>query len=123
MVRPIFEPMLFINEFSMLSFIKENLFLFIIIFLLIVAPSFLLGAVQIIVYIILGLFILAIIGTLAIKWRVRKFQKEYNSQYQYNDFSEYADPTIKVNVTRPAEEKKVSPEVGDYVDFEEIKEK
>ncbi len=99
----------------MLNFIKENIFLFFIIFLLIVAPSLLFGAIQVVVYLVLGLFVLAIIGTLVLRWRVRKFAKENgfdSARYSNTTFNgaqnaqnaqnpnNGSDPTIRVKVFR-----------------------
>ncbi len=120
----------------MLNFIKENLLLFIIIFLIIVAPSFILGAFSIFAYIILAIILFIAIGSIILRWRLRKFFKANRefSQRGYGSGEEYNDPdgTIKVKVFRSGRsdesgsssvDKKVSSEVGDYVDFEEIKEK
>lgn len=107
----------------MLNFIKENLFLFFILFLLVVAPSFLFGAAKILAYIGLALFVLAVIGSLVIKWKVRKFvreggfaQQQYQQQQQRTSNSD--DPKVKVYAS--STEKKVAPDVGDYVEFEEV---
>ncbi len=107
----------------MLNFIKENLFLWFIVFLLIVAPSFLFGAVQVVGYLLLGLFLLIVVGTLIFRWKLRKFtqstQQGFGQQRQNNS-------KVKVDIFTTSEhtratDKKVSSDVGDFIDFEEIK--
>ncbi len=122
----------------MFSFIKDNLFLWFIIFLLIVAPSFLFGAVQIVVYILFGIFLLGVGLYLYLQWKIRKFREQTQGQYQQYQESQYGGHASGSNrrtrsskgsddveiFTTPqsgaATEKKVSEKVGDYVDFEEI---
>ncbi len=124
----------------MLNFIKENLFLFFIIFIIVVAPSFFVGALQVFAIIILALLLILIIGALIIR---RRFKRVINSQQQgfnaeqggqqrgQQGYRQYQDDKIKVKIFRTeggtadnhsATDKKVSDKVGDYVDFEEIKE-
>ncbi len=108
----------------MLNFIKENPIICIIIFLLIVSPSLLLGAIQFFAIIVLVIIVIAIIGLLTLKWRVNKIQKEANKGFQkgyYQTKNEAND--VDVNMQSSSTKKRVADDVGDYVDFEEIKEK
>ncbi len=115
----------------MFNFIKDNLFLWFILFLMIVAPSFLFGAVQFVAYIIFAIIILGVVATLILKWRVRQITKEQRANYsnfreqtRANTTSHAAsqddDPDVRIYTT--GTKKKVSTKVGDYVDFEEINE-
>ncbi len=103
----------------MLDFIKENPILSIIIFLLIVSPSFLFGAVQVIAVIVFVLILLGIIALASLRWKVRKIQKEAQGAYGAEQRAEASD----MNTHGSATKKRVADDVGDYVEFEEIKEK
>ncbi|MFI3248235.1 MAG: DUF4834 family protein [Rikenellaceae bacterium] len=109
----------------MFDFIKENPILCLIAFLLVVSPSFLFGAVQIIAVIILAIIIFAVIGLLSLKWKINKLQKTAqnnasNQSQRQQQFNRSNDPDV--NVYSTGQEKKVADDVGDYVEFEEIKE-
>ncbi|MFI3259843.1 MAG: DUF4834 family protein [Rikenellaceae bacterium] len=115
----------------MFDFIKNNIFLWIFIFLLVVAPSFLFGAMQIFGIIILALFAIMMIGGYLLRRKIAKMasqqgQNPFGAQGGENPFGgkPSGDPKVKIYKTEPssATEKKVSDKVGDYVDFEEIKE-
>lgn len=112
----------------MFDFIKENPILCLILFLLVVSPSFLFGAVQVLAVIFLVVVILIIVGVLSLKWRIGKLQKQQQEQgfgqqqgqqgqqqFRDNNASSYSAPS-------GGREKRVADDVGDYVDFEEIKE-
>ncbi len=112
----------------MFNVIKDNLLLWLILFLLVVSPSFLFGAIGVIVCIVL-FFIVALCGAgIYLRWKLSKAQKEdgYQQQnnYQQRDSRKSGDPRVKIVITdeeASATDKKVSNDVGDYVEFEEIK--
>lgn len=104
----------------MFNFIKENPILCLVAFLLVVSPSFLFGAVQIIAVIVMAIIILAVVGLLSLKWRVSKLQKQARQSYEQRG---YGAEEQKVNMGQSSHNKKVADDVGDYVEFEEIKDK
>ncbi|MFI3304117.1 MAG: DUF4834 family protein [Rikenellaceae bacterium] len=119
----------------MFNIIKDNLFLWLLLFLLIVSPSFLFGAVGVIICVVLVLILLAIVGGFILKWKLTQMGKRAGGQ-QYSNFGGFAqesarresraeqNPRVKIVVTdeqSAATDKKVSKDVGDYVEFEEIK--
>ncbi|MFR9602310.1 MAG: DUF4834 family protein [Rikenellaceae bacterium] len=132
--------------------IKSNPILWLIIFLAIVAPSFLLGAVTVVVYIVLGIFLLLFILSLYFRYKITKMRKNMEDQMRggaqsgqgnqtnQNPFGFGQNPfggsaganksqtardegDVKVYKTSEVNEKRVNKDVGDYVDFEEIKNK
>ncbi|MFI3281737.1 MAG: DUF4834 family protein [Rikenellaceae bacterium] len=125
----------------MFDFIKDNPIIFLLIFLAIVAPTFFLGAMQVIFYIIAGIILLIFILGLVFKYKIRQFQKNMESQMgggeqqQQGGFYNFGqqnggrqrratndDGDVKIFKQKGVGEKKVSKNVGDYVDFEEVKE-
>ncbi|MFR9661937.1 MAG: hypothetical protein SNF60_07760 [Rikenellaceae bacterium] len=107
----------------MFDFIKRNMLLCIIIFLAVVSPSFLFGAMKFIVLFILGGIAIIYILSLVLGLRVQSLERDMRRGGGYRA---KADDEGKVNIFKAnsaAKEKKVSKDVGDYVDFEEIKEK
>ncbi len=124
----------------MFDFIKDNPILFLLIFLAIVAPSFFVGAMQFIFYIIAAIVLLVLILGLYFRYKIRRIQKDMDNQMrgggqstqggfygfgqQYNAGRKTKEEEdVKIFQQRGTGEKKVSKDVGDYVDFEEIKEK
>ncbi len=103
----------------MLDFIKDNPILCLVAFLLVVSPSFLFGAVQVIAVVVLAIIIMAVVGMLSLKWKVSKMQKEAQQSQGFN--SQTKDQTTKIYSNQSG--KKVADDVGDYVEFEEIKDK
>lgn len=131
----------------MFDFIKRNPFLCLFIFLLIVSPSFLYGVG------VVALVILAIIAFagLMLWWKIRTFQKQARAaQQQWNANAQgsygqsqgsygqsQGEPQrepksrtrkrhsgdVDIKIVDPTKGKRVADDVGDYVDFEEIKEK
>ncbi len=118
----------------MFDFIKDNPLIFILIFLAIAAPSLLFGALQVVGYIILGVIILLIILSIVFRVKVRKFQNQMRDQMNgQGGFYEQSSSSrqrathqegddVKIFKSRGSGEKRVSKDVGDYVEFEEIKE-
>ncbi|MFI3288874.1 MAG: hypothetical protein SNH55_02035 [Rikenellaceae bacterium] len=106
----------------MLNFIKDNPIICIIIFLLIVSPSLLVGAIQFFAIAILVLIVIAVIALLTLKWRVQKIQKEANKGYQ-GGYNQSNGANVDVDMQTSSTKKRVADDVGDYVDFEEIKDK
>lgn len=112
---------------TMFDFIKDNLLLWIIIFLLIVSPQFLFGVIGVFAYIILAILLLIIVGVLVLRWRIRRIIRNQAGTTQNSwsresrgDNSQKASAKV-FQTDSEATKKRVSPDVGDYVDFEEIK--
>ncbi len=126
----------------MFNFIKDNPILFLLIFIAIASPSLFFGALQVIFYIVAGIVILLVILSLVFKAKIRRMQRDMEEQMgrgagesqgyrqTYGSFfsgqnrsRSQSDDDVKVYQQSGAGEKKVSEDVGDYVDFEEVKEK
>ncbi len=113
----------------MFDFIKQNPLLWLIVFLLIVSPSFLFGAFQVVAIIICIIMLLVMIGVLALRWKIYRLKKEMDQNQPYNSTtnsgrfrsSHRAADDIDIKIVTTQTEKKVSNDVGDYVEFEEIK--
>lgn len=109
------------------------LFVFIILAIALVAPS-LLGYMF---YAILGLIALGILAFAIFAWRVqrlqRKMQEQFrqqgeragHQQYNYNSYrnANRDEGDISIHATTAMPEKKISDDVGEYVDFKEEKTK
>ncbi len=106
----------------MFSVIKENLFLWFILFLLIVSPSFLFGAVGIILLIILALVVFGVVSLLLFRRKLRKMAQQGGAQGSYTSSGAQRSGDPEVKIFHPKSEKRVSADVGDYVDFEEVEE-
>lgn len=118
---------------SLVSFVQRNpLLVLIILILAIGAPALLKGIAMFVLYFFLGLVVLAVCLVLAFRWRIYKLQKQMGDNYRpENGFESFfggqTRPTedregdVKVHKTNTTPEKKISSEVGDYVDFEEEK--
>ncbi len=126
----------------MFNFIKDNPILFLLIFIAIASPSLFFGALQVIFYIVAGIVILLMILSLIFKAKIRRLQRDMEEQMgggtgesqgsnqAYGSFfggqnraRSQSDDDVKIYQQSGAGEKKVSEDVGDYVDFEEVEEK
>ncbi len=107
----------------MFDSIKSNPLLWIIIFLAIVAPSFLFGAVQVVLFIILGFIVLLFILSLLFRVRIQAMRSHVESEMRdsANAKSKDEEGDVRVYVTTSQHDKRVKKSVGDYVDFEEVK--
>ncbi|MFR9648865.1 MAG: DUF4834 family protein [Rikenellaceae bacterium] len=120
----------------MFDYIKRNPLIFILIFLAVVAPRLVFSAIGIIIYAILGVVILLMALGLYFKARMNRIRKEMNNQaggdsrsYTYtwssrgeSKKSQEPKSGVKIVADESSQEKKVSKNVGEYVDFEEIEE-
>ncbi len=125
----------------MLDYIKSNMLIFVLIFLAVVAPQFFFGAMRVVLYIVIAIFILLFLLVSIFRFRVQRIQREMNNQgsqrgqggqgtqsrtYSYTWDTREADSKKSkgdgVNIITPEQEtsKRVSKDVGDYVDFEEV---
>lgn len=129
----------------MFNWIKDNPIFFLLIFLAIAAPSLFMGAMRALFYVILGVILLLLILGVVFKFKIRRLQKDmeeqmgagkganswggfYNSQQQRagqqgrTNRSTSEEGEVKIFKQQGAGEKRVAKDVGDYVDFEEVKE-
>ncbi len=120
----------------MYDLFRGNTLLIIIIILAIIAPSFLVGAMQVVFYVILALILCALILGLVFRSKIKKMQDqmqdqmrngEYASQgtngYDFQNNSSKQDDDVKIYAQPGTGEKRMSDNVGEYVDFEEVDDK
>lgn len=107
------------------------LFVFVILAIVILAPS-LLGYM---LYAILGLLLLGVLAFAILAWRVQRVQRQMHEQFrrqgesaghqQYNHNAHRRrannEGDVSVHATAAMPEKKISDDVGEYVDFKEEK--
>ncbi len=122
----------------MFDIIKSNPLLWFIIFLAVVAPSFLFGAVKVVIYIILGIILLFIILSALFSFKIKTMRSRMEDQMRGGADANQQSPfgqnqrfsgrggnsqegDVKIFTSAEKQEKKVNKDVGDYVDFEEIK--
>ncbi len=112
-----------------MNIFKDNLFLWFLLFLAVVAPSFFYGAVQLVAIIVFAFVVLLIIGGVVIRWKLYKIQKSrdaarqaFSQSYTAESSASAADAEgdVKVYRNEPAGDKRVASDVGDYVEFEEV---
>ena len=123
---------------SLVSFVQRNpLTTLVILILALGAPALLKGIAIFILYFFMGLIVLVVAALLFFRWRIYKVRKQMEEQFgegfgqQQGGFgSPFAEQSrkeregeVKVHKTSETPEKRVSKDVGDYVDFEEEKEK
>lgn len=113
------------------GFKNTPLFVFIILAILVTAPS-LLGYM---LYAILGLIILGVAAFGILAWRMRRAQREVMDQFrkqgEKSDHQQYSyrssrrkaqnEGDVSIHATTAMPEKRISDDVGEYVDFKEEK--
>ena len=128
---------------SLVGFVQRNpLTTLLIVILALGAPALLKGIALFILYFLMGIVVLAIVLILLFRWRIYKVRRQMEEQFgegfgeqaqggfrQRNSGSPFADRErrgregeVRVHKTAGTPEKRVSKDVGDYVDFEEEKE-
>ena len=117
---------------SLVGFVQRNpLTTLLIVILALGAPALLKGIALFILYFLMGLVILVVVLMLAFRWRIYKVRKQME-QSGPKGFGGFGSPfaeqprkeregEVKVHKTPGTPEKRVSKDVGDYVDFEEEK--
>lgn len=124
---------------SITTFVRRNPFLCLLILMLaLLAPSVLKGLAAFALYFILGILLFGVIILMTIRWRFRRLQREMQEQFGHqgnfrNSGAGYAhreqrqqpreEGEVKVYRTAETPEKRIAEGVGDYVDFEETREK
>ncbi len=122
---------------SLVSFVRRNpLTVLLIIVLALTAPSLLRGLATLILYLVMGFVLFIVVVLLMMRWRLHKVQQQVRQQFDEqqqrhaNAGSSFYDRfrrteqagDVKVHKTAHTPEKRISEDVGDYVDFEETKE-
>lgn len=92
------------------------------------------GFLTFIIFLILGFYVLGFIGKLALKYYLKRMQKRFTNgnaghyqQYTYNfggqkqSTEKHNEGDVFISQASEPKEKKFKKDVGDYVDFEEIK--
>lgn len=127
----------FITAFfdSLVAFVRRNpLTVLLIVLLGLTAPALLRGLATLILYAILGFLLLVVVLALSLRWRIRKVQRQMQEQfgpdyhehtgasYRWTNRKRHDEGEVRIHKTSATPEKRVSAEVGDYVEFEETKE-
>lgn len=118
------------------EFVRRNpLFCLMVVMLALLAPSLLTGIALLVLYLLLGLVLFGVVILLMIRWRFRRLQRQMEEQmrgtsqrgqgqgYGPGSSSRPAEGEVRVHITSETPEKRISEDVGDYVEFEETPEK
>lgn len=125
---------------SIATFVRRNpLLCLLILMLALLAPSVLKGLAAFVLYFVIGILLFGLIILLTIRWRFRRLQREMQEQFGHmgGGFQGHTEGytqqqrarqttnegEVKVYVTSETPEKRIANDVGDYVEFEETKEK
>lgn len=115
---------------ALVGFVQRNpLTVLIIVILAVGAPALLKGIAVFILYFLLGLVVLVVALMLLFRWKIASARRQMEEQFGPNaSGSPFAgeprkthEGDVKVYKTAETPEKKVSKDVGDYVEFEETK--
>ena len=127
---------------ALVGFVQRNpLTVLVILILAIAAPALLKGVALFFLYVVMSILILAVALILVFRWRMNKVRRQMEEQFG-EGFGQQSGPKgfggfgspfaeqprkgregeVKVRKTSGAPEKRVSKDVGDYVEFEETKE-
>ena len=111
---------------SLVAFVQRNpLFVLLVVVLALFAPSLLRGMAAFVLYLFMGLFLIVCILALLFRWRLLRVRRDMEKEFGRGFGSRDADPFARRRPgrkTAEAPEKRVSSDVGDYVEFEETKE-
>lgn len=118
---------------GLVRFVKNNpLFCVLVITLALTAPSLLKGLAAFVLYSLLGILLLGILLVLVMRWRFNRVHSRMTEQFrraaeQQQNTHTYTRnrPTnegeVRLHRTSETPEKRIADDVGDYVDFEETK--
>lgn len=118
----------------LVGFVRRNpLLTTTIVMLALFAPWVLKGVAAFVLYFLLAIFLFGLLLVAMLRWRIYKMQRQMNEQFQnqthsqgYNNRQWQGSATqnegeVKVYRTSETPEKRISSDVGDYVEFEETK--
>lgn len=135
---------------ALVDFYKRNpLLVLLIVFLCVASPALVKGVLAFVLYFVLGIIILGVILSLVFRYKVEQMQKRMRQRFDDEHFggenpgasrswggfagfgnnasssssSSSTEGDVKIYKTSASPEKKVSKNVGDYIDFEETKQK
>lgn len=132
---------------SLVGFVRRNpLTVLLIVVLALTAPALLRGLATLILYVVLGFLLFIVITVIALRWRLYKMQQQVRQQFGeeqqrqrqgFTGFSGFGrtgggstgrgrnntEGEVKIRKTAQTPEKRISEDVGDYVEFEETKNK
>lgn len=121
---------------ALTGFVQRNpLTVLLIVILALGAPALLRGIALFILYFLLGIVLLGAVAALYFRWRINKVRRQMEEQFgEFAGQDPFGGPftqqrpagregEVKVHKTPETPEKRVSKNVGDYVEFEETKEK
>lgn len=120
---------------SIIAFVQRNpMFCLVVLMLALLAPQVLQGIVLFVLYGLLGLFILVGVAIVAFRWRIARMQQRMEERFGQDARRQEGrwydagagrsrrrsdEGSVRIHRTSDAPEKRVSDDVGDYVDFEE----
>lgn len=121
---------------ALVGFVRRNpLTTLVVLILAIGAPALLKGIALFFLYFIMGIVLLVVAAILLFRWRIYKMRRQMEDRFGEGDFggqgfgSPFAGESrkgregeVKVYKTSETPEKRVSRNVGDYVEFEETRE-
>lgn len=124
---------------ALAEFVRRNpIFTLIVVVLALTAPALLKGIALFVLYLVLGFLVLVFLVSLLFRWRIRRVQRQMEEQFGAGGFGgagygsgrsartegsrRQQEGEVKVYRTSETPEKRVSEDVGDYVEFEETKE-
>ncbi len=123
---------------GLFEFVRRNpLFCLMVVMLALLAPSLLTGIALLVLYLLLGLVLFGVVILLMIRWRFRRLQRRMEEQMRgasqrgpgqgygpsRGSSSRPAEGEVRVHITSETPSKRISEDVGDYVEFEETPEK
>ena len=114
---------------AIVGFVRRNpIFCLVVLILALGAPSLLAGIASLILYIILGIVVAMVVVSLVLRWRIGKLTDDFRQQQQqqqYRNSQQYGrrrEGDVSIRIDPEQTEKRISDDVGDYVDFVEEKE-
>ena len=119
---------------ALVAFVRRNpLFVLCVVVLALAAPTLLKGIAAFILYLFFGFLLLAGVLMLLFRLRIYRVQRDMEQEFGRGfrrtssageaSAQQRREGDVRVYKTTSAPEKRVSRDVGDYVDFEETKEK
>ncbi len=120
---------------SIIAFVQRNpMFCLVVLMLALLAPQVLQGIVLFVLYGLLGLFVLVGVAIAVFRWRIARMQQRMEERFGQDARRQEGrwydagagrsrrrsgEGRVSIHRTSDAPEKRVSDDVGDYVDFEE----
>ena len=120
---------------ALAGFVQRNpLTVLLIVVLALAAPALLKGIALFILWFLLGLAVLAVVSVLVVRWRINTVRRQMEEQFgrgfgpdgsgaPFAERQKSREGEVKVYKTSGTPDKRVSNDVGDYVEFEETNEK